>query len=265
VTGNELLNAQVGEAHARFQEQRRVGAPNLQLKIDIVDVGNEGSGTNGIAEHLKPLDDCGNLQSLYSGDGNLSTDFAGVAHTVIAAVPAADRAPGSLELVRRFVNTADLPNGPDTLQVLDQARAWCLSYGLAPPRDEQHVALLRDFRETLRDLLFANNGEGDAPAGWERMRPFLASTRLGLSVNPTHGLELTPEDKGPIASLLAIVYESQLLGTWPRLRACRKASCRFAYYDHTKNASRAWCSMATCGNQAKAQRRRQREQLRRPL
>jgi predicted RNA-binding Zn ribbon-like protein len=258
------LDAQVRKAHARLHEQSGVGAQNLQLQIDILDVGNEWSGTNGIAKHLKPLDDYGNLQSLYSGDGNLSTDFAGVAHPV-NVVPAADRAPGSLELVRRFVNTVDLPSGPDAVGALDQARAWCLSYGLAPPRDEQHVALLHDFRETLRELLFANNGEGDAPAGWERMRPFLASTRLGLSVNPTHGLELTPEDKGPIASLLAIVYESQLLGTWPRLRACRKASCRFAYYDHTKNASRAWCSMATCGNQAKARRRRQREQLRRPL
>lgn len=230
-----------------------------------MDVGDEWGGTNGIAEHLKPLDDCGNLQSVYSGDRNLSTHFAGVAHPVTAALPAADRAPGGLELVRRFVNTIELPGGPDELDGLEQARAWCLSYGLAPPKDEGHVMLLRDFRETLRELLFANNGEGDGPAAWERMRPFLASTRLGLAVNPAHGLELMPEDKGPIASLLAIVYESQLLGTWPRLRACRKPSCRFAYYDHTKNASRAWCSMATCGNQAKAQRRRRREQLRRPL
>jgi predicted RNA-binding Zn ribbon-like protein len=176
-----------------------------------------------------------------------------------------DNAPGGLELVRRFVNTAELPSGPDQLDSLEKARAWCLSHGLAPARNESHLDLLRDFRETLRDLLFANNGEGDAPAAWERLRPFLASTRLSLDVNPTHGLELKPEDKGPIASLLAVVYESQLAGTWARLRACRKASCRFAYYDCTKNASRAWCSMATCGNQAKAHRRRQREQLRRPL
>lgn len=171
----------------------------------------------------------------------------------------ADLAPGGLELVRRFVNTTELPAGPDELDSLDKARAWCLSHGLAPAKNEMHLQLLRDFRETLRDLLFANNSEGDASAAWERLQPFLASTRLSLAVNPDCGLELSPEDKGPIASLLAIVYESQLLGTWSRLRACRKASCRFAYYDRTKNASRAWCSMATCGNQAKAQRRRQRE------
>ena len=169
-----------------------------------------------------------------------------------------DAAPGNLDLVRQFVNTAELPNGPDELASVEKASAWCLSYGLSAVRDETHLVLLRDFRETLRELLFANNGEGDASGAWERMRPFLAQTRLNLAVNPPHGLELRPEDKGPIASLLAIVYESELLRTWPRLRACRKASCRFAYYDHTKNASRAWCSMATCGNQAKAQRRRER-------
>jgi predicted RNA-binding Zn ribbon-like protein len=173
-----------------------------------------------------------------------------------------DTAPGSLELVRLLVNTLDLPAGPDRLRSLDEARAWCLSYGLAPVQNEAHLQLLRDFREILRDLLFANNGEGDAAAAWERLRPFLASTRLSLAVNPNRGLELKPEDKGPIASLLAIIYEAELLGTWPRLRACRKPSCRFAYYDRTKNASRTWCSMATCGNREKAQRRRQRERQR---
>ncbi len=171
----------------------------------------------------------------------------------------ADFAPGGLELIRRFVNTAELPGGPDELDSLEKARAWCLSHGLAPVKDQMHLQLLLDFREALRAVLFANNGEGDASLAWEHLRPFLASTRLSLSVNANRGLELSPEDKGPIASLLAVVYESQLLGTWPRLRACRKWSCRFAYYDRTKNASRAWCSMASCGNQAKAQRRRQRE------
>jgi predicted RNA-binding Zn ribbon-like protein len=173
-----------------------------------------------------------------------------------------DAAPGGLELIRRFENTVDLPNGPDELDTVERAGAWFLSHGLAPVTDERHLGLVRAFRETLRDLLSANNGEGDSPAAWERLRPFLATTRLGLAVDPSRGLELRPEDKGPIASLLAIIYESELLGTWSRLRACRKGTCRFAYYDRTKNGSRAWCSMATCGNQAKAQRRRQRERQR---
>jgi predicted RNA-binding Zn ribbon-like protein len=186
------------------------------------------------------------LSSYFDGEGASVTTIA-------------DSAPGGLELVRRFVNTAELPSGPDELESLEKARAWCLSHGLAPPTNLAHLELLRDFREILRDLLAANNRKGEAAAAWERLRPFLASTRLSLAVDPARGLELEPEDKGPIASLLAVVYESQLLGTWSRLRACAKSSCRFAYYDYTKNASRAWCSMATCGNQAKAARRRQRE------
>jgi predicted RNA-binding Zn ribbon-like protein len=176
--------------------------------------------------------------------------------------PQADLAPGSLDLVRQFENTVDLPDGPDRLDSVEQASAWCRAHGLAPVKNEGHFRLLRAFREALRDVLYANNGEGDSEAAWAGLRPFMASAHLSLEVNPDQGLELrpvSPEDAGPIASLLAIVYEAQVRGTWPRLRACRKASCRFAYFDQTKNASRAWCSMATCGNQAKAQRRRERE------
>ncbi|MFY9719395.1 MAG: CGNR zinc finger domain-containing protein [Candidatus Cybelea sp.] len=175
--------------------------------------------------------------------------------------PEPDRAPGALDLVRQFENTVELPNGPDELGSLEEASAWCRGHGLAAVKNERHLRLLRAFREAVREVLYANNGEGDAGSGWAALKPFLAAAHLSLEVNPEEGLELRPvseEDAGPIASLLAIVYKAQVRGTWSRLRACRKASCRFAYYDQTKNASRAWCSMATCGNQAKAQRRRER-------
>lgn len=191
----------------------------------------------------------------------MSTRFDGDYAPVTPVQPQSDRAPGTLDLVRRFVNTVELPSGPDELGSLEGARGWCLSHGLPPVTNQAHLALLLAFRETLRDLLYANNGEGDAASAWRELNPFMASTRLSLAVNPQHGLELMPaheEDKGPIASLLAVVYEAQVRETWGRLRACRKLSCRFAYYDHTKNGSRAWCSMATCGNRAKAQRRRER-------
>ncbi len=99
-----------------------------------------------------------------------------------------DRAPGSLDLVRLFENTVDLPSGPDELDSLDHARAWCATHGLPPPLDEGHVALLRAFREALRDLLFANNGEGDLHAAWEALGPFLSRARLALNVDPDRGL-----------------------------------------------------------------------------
>ena len=180
----------------------------------------------------------------------------------MSAEAASERAPGALELVRRFENTVELPGGPDELATLEGARNWCLSYGLVPPATAAEVTRLRDFRERLRDVLFANNGEGDRNAAWASLAPFLSTARLALNVDLERGLGLRPSDAagdGAIAALLAVVYEALVNGTWPRLRACRKQSCQWAYYDHTKNASRAWCSMATCGNREKAQRRRQRE------
>jgi predicted RNA-binding Zn ribbon-like protein len=175
-----------------------------------------------------------------------------------------DEAPGRLELVRLFENTVDLPDGPDQLELPEDASAWCRRHGLPPLSSRAEADQLREFREALREALFANNGEADAAAAWERLRPFAQTARLGLVVDARPGLGLTglgSNQEAVIASLLAAVHDAIEDGTWSRLRACRKSSCGFAYYDHTKNGSRAWCSMATCGNQAKAQRRRVRERL----
>ncbi len=172
-----------------------------------------------------------------------------------------DEAPGTLDLVRIFENTLH-EKGPDELDSVSKAAAWCHEHGLPGVSNPKELERLRAFREALRDVLFANNGKGDSRAAWEALRPFASSARIGLSIDPDRGMELKPtgpEGDGAIAELLAVVYDALRDGTWLRLRACRKGSCRFAYYDHTKNGSRAWCSMATCGNQAKAQRRRQRE------
>lgn len=37
----------------------------------------------------------------------------------------------------------------------------------------------------------------------------------------------------------------------PRLKQCPPDDCRWLFIDRTKNGSRRWCEMATCGNRAK--------------
>ena len=173
-----------------------------------------------------------------------------------------DEAPGRLELVRLFENSIELPDGPDELERPEGAAAWFRRHGLRPVSGPGEAQRLRQFREALREVLFANNGEGDEALAWERLRPFADAAQLGVVIDPRHGLKLTGRGSNEgslIGSLLAVVHDAIVAGTWSRLRACRKSTCRFAYYDHTKNGSRAWCSMRTCGNQAKAQRRRVRE------
>jgi predicted RNA-binding Zn ribbon-like protein len=63
-----------------------------------------------------------------------------------------------------------------------------------------------------------------------------------------------------LARLLGIVQTAMVDGTWSRLKVCRWDSCQWAFYDSSKNRSGSWCSMAVCGNRAKAAsyRRRQR-------
>jgi predicted RNA-binding Zn ribbon-like protein len=57
---------------------------------------------------------------------------------------------------------------------------------------------------------------------------------------------------GALAFVLAAVAETMADGTWPKLKACRSDTCRWAFVDHARNRSRQWCSMSVCGNRAKA-------------
>ncbi|MGH3715275.1 MAG: CGNR zinc finger domain-containing protein, partial [Micromonosporaceae bacterium] len=82
---------------------------------------------------------------------------------------------------------------------------------------------------------------------------------LDASVRPPR---LTARDGGSVdgvlAMLLGAVAEAVAAGTWARLKACRNPHCRWAYYDQSRNRSRSWCSMETCGNRAKARAFRER-------
>jgi predicted RNA-binding Zn ribbon-like protein len=42
----------------------------------------------------------------------------------------------------------------------------------------------------------------------------------------------------------------------PRLHACASDTCRWLFLDTSKNRTRRWCDMKTCGNRAKARRYR---------
>jgi predicted RNA-binding Zn ribbon-like protein len=48
-------------------------------------------------------------------------------------------------------------------------------------------------------------------------------------------------------------------GRSDRLRICDNDTCRWVFYDSSPTGRRRWCSMATCGNRAKARRHRERQ------
>ncbi|MGM7702353.1 CGNR zinc finger domain-containing protein [Pseudalkalibacillus sp. Hm43] len=46
---------------------------------------------------------------------------------------------------------------------------------------------------------------------------------------------------------------------WKRVKQCEGDPCGWLFYDTSRNRSRRWCSMADCGNRAKARRFYQKE------
>lgn len=172
-------------------------------------------------------------------------------------------APGDLELVREFVNTLDVETGAEELADPDALAVWLrgrnLLRGGAATRAE--LAEARRLREALRVLLLANNGVSmrkEAAAALNR-----AARRAGLGVRFQAGgtASLEPTAAGvdrALGRLLAIVAAAMADGTWSRLKACRADDCRWAFYDRARNRSRAWCSMAVCGNRTKARAYRRR-------
>ena len=57
-----------------------------------------------------------------------------------------------------------------------------------------------------------------------------------------------------LGHIVAAVHAAIAEDTWPRLKACERDVCRWAFYDHSKNRSGHWCSMAGCGSREKNRR-----------
>jgi predicted RNA-binding Zn ribbon-like protein len=172
-------------------------------------------------------------------------------------------APGRLELLRTFINTVDLEAGDDDFASVDALGQWLLLRDLLPPGTKLTEADRREaiaFRETVRVVLEANAGHGTDGNAVARLNALAARVPLTLRLGATSTLE--PERAtgidAAVGRLLAIIHESVTLGTWRRLKVCRNDTCRWAFYDSSRNRSGAWCTMAICGNRMKGRAFRRR-------
>ena len=174
-------------------------------------------------------------------------------------------APGRLNRIRQFVNTIDFekPGADDQLADASRAAAWLAEFGFPEPLGAEELSSLRQFRETIRAILLANNGDGDPDLAWRTLAELAHRTPVDIVLERDGSCRLAPCTEGGAAAvkadLLATIYDAVRDGSWRRMKACRKGSCLWAFYDHSKNGSGAWCSMATCGNRVKAQRRRSKQ------
>src|SRR5688572_25532101 len=176
-------------------------------------------------------------------------------------------APGELELVRAFVNTNDVDDGIEQIGSPAQLAGWLAEHGFEAggKLTRRDVERAVELREALRALLLANAGEPLDRDAVERLNGTAERARLLVRFEDDGGSALAPEKPGvdgALGAILAIVYRSMAEGTWSRLKACRSDTCLWAFYDKSKNRSAHWCSMAVCGNRAKARTYRQRHSKR---
>ena len=175
-----------------------------------------------------------------------------------------DPAPGRLALVQGLVNTFDVEQGTDDLGDAAALERWLADRGLLAAGDglsDGDLERARAFREALRTLLdehataterTAAAAALDAAAPAALLRVSFGRGGVPVLEPAAHGLD------GALAELLAIVDRAFCDGTWQRLKVCAEQTCRFAFYDASRNRSGSWCSMAVCGNRAKARSYRER-------
>jgi predicted RNA-binding Zn ribbon-like protein len=175
-------------------------------------------------------------------------------------------APGELELVREFVNTLEIDGETrsEELRTPQQLEGWLRRRGLLPQSttlDDDDLRRGLQLREALRGMLLAHNGVPVGRDPFEAFDRLTAAARLSVRVAGDGGTLLEPTEsglEGAIGRIAAIVYRSEIEGTWDRLKACAADDCHWAFYDASRNRSGTWCDMSSCGNRAKVRAYRQR-------
>ena len=169
-----------------------------------------------------------------------------------------------IDLVMDFVNTRDLETGVDVISTPEELGAWLADNELVDDvvePSERELAEAVRVREAVRELLLAHNEKGiDTDGACNTLEAAARTARIGLRFHEGR-TALEPEGDGATAALgrlVAAVADLMTTDEWKRLKACRDETCRQAFYDQSRNRSRAWCSMEVCGNREKARSFRER-------
>ena len=174
-----------------------------------------------------------------------------------------------------FINTRIAENGSpkDLLENFTDLAAWAVAVDLLDKskaerlidewKDSSEIAeafvRAMDFREILREM-FSNLSRGKTVS-----KRAIAAINAEIQ-NQSGSIEIKKTENGFEKSfradfreprqMLAPVAESaaDLLcyGVPAHIKKCENPECVLYFYDATKNHSRRWCSMAMCGNRAKA-------------
>jgi predicted RNA-binding Zn ribbon-like protein len=175
-----------------------------------------------------------------------------------------ERASGVLGLIQDFVNTVDLEDGADQFKDPNTLSAWLVARGLmvpGQPEDEDDLKHAIAVREAIRGVIGANSGAAVFPVDIATLNGAISASRLRARFGSDGKARLEPEAdgvEGALGRIVAAVFAAMGEESWARLKLCGSRSCRWVFYDQSRNHSSRWCRMASCGNRQKARRFRQR-------
>jgi predicted RNA-binding Zn ribbon-like protein len=174
----------------------------------------------------------------------------------------ADRetATGPIGLVQAFVNSVDLEDGPEMLTTPEALAGWLSAHDLMPAGEASDAGDLRHaiaLREALRGIIGANSGGAVYPVDVATLNEAASASKLRARFGSDGRARLEPDAAGVTGALgriVAAAFSGMADEDWTRLKLCGSPTCRWAFFDRSRNHSSRWCTMAACGNRAKAKR-----------
>ena len=164
-----------------------------------------------------------------------------------------------------LLNTEKVADGApfDLFATADGLARWLDAVGIDAPDDEVVRRSLVEARAAIRGVV--TSGSAALQRERERVNGVLAHGRVAVAIDHdntvTRSVDVSADAWRP--AVLAVMSLVELLETAPdRIRRCDHPNCVLWFLDTTRNGSRRWCSMAGCGNRAKAQRHYERTRSR---
>jgi predicted RNA-binding Zn ribbon-like protein len=149
---------------------------------------------------------------------------------------------------------------------VDEWLEWTNEYGLGETATstrevfEQALAL----RSALRWLEGANNGEAVGESARIVINDMIDELGVRPSISRNGEVEISAADatgrNAPLGAILVSALGAMAAGDWQRFKLCRDPECQASYYDASRNGTKVWCSMDSCGSRNKMRRLRQRQE-----
>lgn len=174
-----------------------------------------------------------------------------------------------LWLVQRFVNTVEYgeDHSHEELESPADLREFLVAHAGLDRATKVGPADLRraiEVREAIRELLRANVPDAPCATGVAaaKLNEEIERARVRARIDDGGHPSFAVESKGVTAAIgriLAALLSAMERDSFHRLKACLRHSCRWVFYDRSKNRSGTWCSMKVCGNREKVRAYRERQ------